>query len=38
MDDGWVDRWVGGRIEGWTDGWLAGCVDGWMDEEDNGER
>jgi hypothetical protein len=21
--DGWVERWVGGRMGGWRDGWIG---------------
>lgn len=23
VNDGWVDRWRGGKMDGWLDGWLG---------------
>ena len=38
MDDGWINRWMGGRTDGPVNGWRAGCVNGWKDGRKYGEK
>ena len=36
MMDGWMDRWMDGRMDGWMDKWMDGRMDGWMDGPTDG--
>lgn len=28
--NGWIDKWMDGRMLGWIDRWMEGRMDGWM--------